>query len=46
MAITLYYRQGKEGLEMGSYVERYWISDASGMNKAERIGGAYRPSEA
>jgi Fic family protein len=27
---------------MGSYVERYWISDASGMNKAERMGGAYR----
>ena len=30
-------------MQMGSYVERYWVSDASGMNKAERMGGAYRP---
>ena len=28
---------------MGSYVERYWVSDVSGMNKAERMGGVYRP---
>ena len=28
---------------MGSYVERYWVPDASGMNKAERQGGAYYP---
>ena len=28
---------------MGSYVERYWVSDSAGMNKAERLGGAYRP---
>lgn len=28
---------------MGSYVDRYWISDASGMNKAERMGGAHHP---
>ena len=28
---------------MGSFVERYWVSDASGMNKAERMGGSYRP---
>lgn len=28
---------------MGSYVERYWVSDASGMNKAERMGGRYSP---
>ena len=28
---------------MGSYVDRFWASDASGMNKAERIGGAYHP---
>ncbi|MBQ6454504.1 MAG: Fic family protein [Eggerthellaceae bacterium] len=28
---------------MGSYVERYWVSDASGMNKTERLGGAYYP---
>lgn len=28
---------------MGSYVERYWVSDASGMNKSERMGGSYRP---
>ncbi len=35
--------QQKKGFAMGSYVERYWISDASGMNKAERMGGAYRP---
>ena len=27
---------------MGRYVERFWVSDASGMNKAERMGGAYR----
>ena len=27
---------------MGSYVERYWFSDSAGMNKAERMGGAYR----
>ena len=28
---------------MGNYVERYWVSDSAGMNKAERMGGAYRP---
>ena len=28
---------------MGSYVERYWVSDVSGMNKAERMGGRYSP---
>ena len=28
---------------MGRYVERFWVSDSSGMNKAERVGGAYRP---
>ncbi|MBQ9068886.1 MAG: hypothetical protein IJ131_07480, partial [Eggerthellaceae bacterium] len=28
---------------MGTYLDRYWVSDASGMNKAERMGGAYHP---
>ena len=28
---------------MGSYVKRYWEPDASGMNKAERMGGVYHP---
>ena len=28
---------------MGSYVEKYWVSDSSGMNKTERMGGVYRP---
>lgn len=28
---------------MGSYVDRFWISDTSGMNKAERLGGPYHP---
>lgn len=28
---------------MGRHVERFWVSDSSGMNKAERVGGAYRP---
>ena len=28
---------------MGSYVDRFWISDASGMNKVERLGGSYHP---
>ncbi|HAM14793.1 MAG TPA: Fic family protein [Eggerthellaceae bacterium] len=28
---------------MGNYVDRYWVSDAAGMNKAERMGGPYRP---
>lgn len=28
---------------MGFYTERFWVSDVSGMNKAERLGGVYRP---
>ena len=28
---------------MGYYTERFWISDVSGMNKTERLGGVYRP---
>lgn len=28
---------------MGSYVDRFWVSDTAGMNKAERMGGAYHP---
>lgn len=27
---------------MGSYVERYWVSDATDMNKAGRLGGPSR----
>lgn len=28
---------------MGAYLTRYWQPDGSGMNKAERMGGAYHP---
>lgn len=28
---------------MGAYLTRYWLSDGFGMNKAERMGGAYHP---
>ena len=28
---------------MGVYLNRYWQSDGEGMNKAERMGGLYRP---
>ena len=26
---------------MGSYTKHFWVSDVTGMNKAERMGGAY-----
>ena len=28
---------------MGAYLTRYWMPDGFGMNKAERMGGAYHP---
>lgn len=28
---------------MGAYLTRYWVPDGRGMNKAERMGGAYHP---
>lgn len=28
---------------MGSYAKRFWQADGRGMNKAERMGGGYRP---
>ncbi len=28
---------------MGTYLDRYWQPDGSGMNKRERMGGAYHP---
>lgn len=28
---------------MGIYLDRFWVSDATGMNKAERMGGIYHP---
>lgn len=28
---------------MGRYLKRYWQPDGGGMNKAERMGGPYRP---
>lgn len=36
-------RSAKKGYSMGTYLLRYWMPDGFGMNKAERMGGAYHP---
>ena len=41
--ITFLFEQKKERLCLGSCLTRFWQPDGHGINKIERMGGAYHP---